>query len=73
MNGRIETYTHSDASLQNKCGSIVCVTCQSEQGAKTEGLRCGGKCAGRMMGDPGSGRSDAVSNKSCKTAGREVP
>jgi len=38
MNGRIETYTHSDASLQNKCGSIVCVTCQSEQGAKTEGF-----------------------------------
>lgn len=36
MNGRIETYTHSDASLQNKCGSIVRVTCQSEQGAKTE-------------------------------------
>lgn len=36
MNGRIETYTHSDASIQNKCGAMVRVTCQSEQGAKTE-------------------------------------
>jgi hypothetical protein len=36
MNGRIETYLHSDISIQNKCGSMVRITCQSEQGAKTE-------------------------------------
>jgi translation elongation factor EF-Ts len=33
--GRIESYNHSDSITQNKGGSLVKVTCDSEAGART--------------------------------------
>lgn len=36
MPGRVEAYIHSDASIQNKVGCLVEVTCDSDFGAKTE-------------------------------------
>jgi translation elongation factor EF-Ts len=35
MNGRIETYTHSDSTTPNKGGALVAVICDTDFGART--------------------------------------
>jgi translation elongation factor EF-Ts len=38
-NGRVETYTHSDGTTQNKGCCIIRIDCQSEFGAKVEAFK----------------------------------
>lgn len=49
MNGRIETYIHSDVTTQNKGAAIIRVTCKSEAGAKTEAFQTFSKKAAQLV------------------------
>lgn len=48
MNGRIETYVHSDSTTKNKGACMVRVVCKSEAGSKTEEFRTFAKRAAQL-------------------------
>ena len=49
MPGRIETYTHSDSTTENKGACIVKIACETDFGAKTDEFKAFCKYAARMI------------------------